>query len=210
MDCWKEEITMNKKIFSLILVLIILLSGCESSKETTKETAVNDLVNSDIVIEFETGTAKSTDEGTIVKYNDIMDYLYASPDKSEDELFEELAKQYGETADELKDFINSNMQAVNGSSLAENITDKETMEKITKQFFEANIDGELNNIDVELQGIGVISKFNFENEEDHSGVVKFEFSEDGSKAIVTQIKIDDHNISVSRSGEGNPTVASSP
>lgn len=201
---------MNKKIFSLILVLIILLSGCESSKETTKETTVNDLVNSDIVIEFETGTAKSTDEGTIVKYNDIMDYLYASPDKSEDELFEELAKQYGETADELKDFINSNMQAVNGSSLAENITDKETMEKITKQFFEANIDGELNNIDVELQGIGVISKFNFENEEDHSGVVKFEFSEDGSKAIVTQIKIDDHNISVSRSGEGNPTVASSP
>lgn len=201
---------MNKKIFSLILVLIILLSGCESSKETTKETTVNDLVNSDIVIEFETGTAKSTDEGTIVKYNDIMDYLYASPDKSEDELFEELAKQYGETADELKDFINSNMQAVNGSSLAENITDKETMEKITKQFFEANIDGELNNIDVELQGIGVISKFNFENEEDHSGVVKFEISEDGSKAIVTQIKIDDHNISVSRSGEGNPTVASSP
>lgn len=185
---------MKKKAISLMLILMILLTGCGSSKETTKETTVNDLVNSNIVTEFETGTTKSVDEATIKKYNDIMDYLYALPDKSEDECFEELAEQYKETSDELKNFINSNMQAVTGSSLAENITDKETMEKITKQFFDANINGDLKDIDAELQGIGVISKFNFENETDHNGIVKFEFSEDGSKAIVTQIKIDDHNI----------------
>lgn len=38
-------------------------------------------------------------------YNDVLDILYSDPDKAEDEILEEIAPQYGMTAEELKDFM---------------------------------------------------------------------------------------------------------
>lgn len=44
-------------------------------------------------------------------YNDVLDILYSDPDKAEDEIFEEIAPQYGMTAEELKDFMYEYMDA---------------------------------------------------------------------------------------------------
>lgn len=44
-------------------------------------------------------------------YNDVLDILYSDPDKVEDEIFEEVAPQYGMTAKELKDFMYEYMDA---------------------------------------------------------------------------------------------------
>lgn len=44
-------------------------------------------------------------------FNDILDVLYSDPDKAEDEILEEIAPQYGMTAEELKNFMYEYMDA---------------------------------------------------------------------------------------------------
>lgn len=44
-------------------------------------------------------------------YSDVMDILYSDPDRSEDEILEEIAPQYGMTAAELRDFLYDYMDA---------------------------------------------------------------------------------------------------
>lgn len=51
-----------------------------------------------------------TDENLKI-YNNVMEKLYSEPDRSEDDIFAELAPQYGMTKDELRDFMNNFMEA---------------------------------------------------------------------------------------------------
>ncbi|MCQ4921563.1 hypothetical protein NE686_00575 [Tissierella carlieri] len=171
--------------------------------ETTKQIKEDDqIIKDDIVVVFETGIEAefSISDEDYNKYNEIMYYLNKYPEKSEAALFEELAETYGESPEELTNFINDNMQDAIARDMAGNTVVEEDIDNLVSKFVEENIVGEsvsVNSIDSETQGVGSISNIDLEVDGNrHNLIVKFRFSNDYKTAEVIQVKVDGLNINL--------------
>lgn len=185
----------NISTFSLTNINVV-------TKEETKqaESAKNTKIFKDsLQTRFETGIAASfgISDADYNKYKDIMDYLNKYPQKSEAELFEELAGKYGTSATELRNFMNANMEAAIKRDQAKTAVKTSDVDNLVKKFFEANAATEysITTIQSEIQGTGTISKIRFTSGgSSHDAILKFRFLDGYKTAYVLQLKIDNVDI----------------
>lgn len=193
-------------LISLVLSLAFSTAACSGNSGDNDVAGVNDItgekqiIKDYILIVFETGieTEFSISDEDYNKYNEIMDYLNENYERSEPELFEELAKIYGESPEELNSFVNDNMQNAILRDMAGNTVTEDNVDNLVNKFIEENIIGDnvlVNSIDSKTPGIGAISHVDLEVDgNEHNLIVKFQFSDDYKIAEVIQIKIDGFNI----------------
>lgn len=180
---------------------IVYAQADTATEEVPKESQQNDkIIKDDVVIEFETGVEAefSISNEDYNKYNEILDYMNENYEKSEAELFEELAVIYGESAESLNSFILDNMQNAINRDMVGNTLTIEDIDNLVNKFIGENIIGEsviINSIDSEIQGVGSISHADIKvDEQEYKVIVKFNFSDDYKTADVIQVKIDNKNI----------------
>lgn len=180
---------------------VVYVQADTATEETPKEPQQNEkIIKDDVVIEFETDVESefSISYEDYNKYNEIMDYMNENYEKSEEELFEELAVTYGESAESLKSFILDNMQNAINRDMVGNTLTIEDIDNLVNKFIGENIIGEsviINSIDSEIQGVGSISHVDLKvDEKEYKVIVKFNFSDDYKTAEVIQVKIDNKNI----------------
>lgn len=203
-----------KRIFILLLIVSLLFSitACTSDnsseaanqvevvQEDDREVEEKPIIKDNFSITFETEIEADFDisDEDYKKYNDIMDYLYDFPEKSEDELFKELAETYGETAEKLKRFMSDNMEGAITRDMVGNTLKVEDVDNLVNKFVAENIIGDsisVKSINTEIQGVGSISHVDLEvNGNKHILIFKLRFSDDYKTAEVIQVKIDEINI----------------
>lgn len=135
------------------------------------------------------------------KYNVILDYLNTHYDKSEDVLFEELSIQFGESAEDLRQFTMDNMQTainrdLNKGSGAVGISDTE-IDKIVRDFLDANLTEPYSRLRVDSNTSAkrsIIKGTFYQNDYSHDYILKIEFTDDLKAAEVYQFKINGINI----------------
>ncbi|MEG0361925.1 MAG: hypothetical protein RR532_08355 [Erysipelothrix sp.] len=138
-------------------------------------------------------------------YNKIFDYISKYMDKTEAELYKELAPSYDMTAEQMSKFMNDNLKNVidrdagkttGGLEVTE--TDLRTLggtvlKEISKDA--ENIKYAIQAWTAEKTGNRVIVKGQFMYlDETHDVIIKYELSEDYQTAKVFQVKIDEINI----------------
>lgn len=197
-----------KRILSIFLVLMIVFSvSCGNNKTEQKETEttteattepelvkpeLKDTLKLEYDVEIDASFEISNED--YQKYNEIIDYLNAYPDKSEDVLYQELAQQYGEAVEELQDFTWENMDAAIARDNASSFVKPEIVDALATQFLNDNLKEkpDIKEIKSIVQPAGSISTVKFNN--DNEAIIKFEFSDTYEKAIVFQLKINKKNI----------------
>ncbi|WP_147803870.1 hypothetical protein [Alkalicoccus halolimnae] len=178
--------------------------------EEENEIAANeeDIFNPEITADFTTDIDEpesDISEENYKKYNDVMDYLAAYPDKSEEVLFGELAGEYGESVDELREFMSSHMDAAIaydvGRSTNEVSIEESDVKSTIKAFFYENVqepsllDINENQADVQITNLRTLSEGEFEYAgEKFDYILKTEYTGDFQQVSVFQLKVNGVNI----------------
>lgn len=111
---------MHKHSFKAILIslVILLLVSCAAgpTADTSAATPTPDLkqMAEDAIAAVEKSEEENLTETELAIYNEVMDALDAEPNRAEEDIFDELAPQYGMTGSELKEFILTAMEKVYG------------------------------------------------------------------------------------------------
>ncbi|GEL07087.1 hypothetical protein [Salisediminibacterium halotolerans] len=181
----------------------------ENNEEEEEEIEhVDDIFKSDITLDFDTDMEEPEAEISkeeYEKHNEIMDYLYANPEQSEQELYAELESDYDKSADELEEFIEENYEEViayDSGDSANDVSIEDTEVKNTsKEFFSENVkDEDRLSIDEEQAEVTVtnrrtISEGSFTYaEEDYDYILNTEYTEDFQSVSAFQLKVDEINI----------------
>jgi hypothetical protein len=175
-------------------------------EEVDEELELEDYMKDKFTLKFETGLDLSggiSDED-YEKYNSIMDELTADWDRSEQEIYADIADEYNSTAEELEAFMNENSNAVlerdfkGGASI-----DEEDMNEFVSLFMNENFNAEIeiSNIESSMTSYRAISHFDFKilddnYDETHSAILNYEYDVNNNykTASVFQFKIDEKNI----------------
>lgn len=203
---------MKKKMFSVFLIVCaLILTGCSSTTvKSDEDSAASPLATKEglsllslpLTLEFETGLQvqySSISDEDYKKYNDIMDYLSSATDMvEEDELLIELEDVYGESAEELSQFLSDKMLAAIQRDVGDGLIEENDVIKITRAFFEENFQAETENHIIDIT-VFPMKKANatvtFDaNSSSHEALIKFEFNDDITIATVYQFKLDGRNI----------------
>jgi len=207
--------TLNKVGNAIIAIaLAIALTGCASlgtatTYQTTKkqtDTVPDNMLKEKLILELNTGIKKDNGKGIsdadFKKYNEIMDYLYKYPDKSEQILFLELANKYNQSASELKAFVNANMEGAIARDKGEQIVSQSDVIRLSEAFLKNNINPnagaftvETRDISASITGTRAICTIPFSlSDSAHEAIIKFEFTDNYQTVKVFQLKIDGKNI----------------
>lgn len=188
------------------------IQGETESMSEVKSPEQNTLTVNDVIqIKYDTGFNLVVDYGISDEdynlYNEIMDYLYAYPDKSEDELYEELGAKYNKTASELKQFTIDNMQnaikrKMGNSSAGSGISNEQIIE-CAKSVISATVENNTyfsnstGDWEISNTGLRYLIKTSFgiiPSSYTEEAIVKIEFSDNYNSFELFQLKYNGINI----------------
>lgn len=216
---------------TILFLAVLLLSGCAAMKEpknspsstpeqtpvteratitpqTTQESqSIKQILNDHLVLIISTELPEpeyAISDSDYEKYNYIMSYLNKHLDKSEDVLLDELSDVYKESAESLKEFMNSVMQDAVDRDMGKTKNTVEVkqsdLENITTKFFVANVVDEslfkLEKFDSsEINALNAIVKGTLSYDGiEHSFILKFKVEANLQNANIFQLKLDEKNI----------------
>lgn len=115
-DNVKNGLLRGSLVLAVVLILlVIIIASCVNNSSNKTSTAVNSVTptkaTSNNSLSSPPATQSGISDADYKMYNDIMNALYSEPDKTENEILKGLEAKYSMTAEELKEFLNANMEA---------------------------------------------------------------------------------------------------
>lgn len=189
-------------------LISILLVSCNTTEP-------NEIIKTNAETDFDTSVQKNNEfnstgisDEDYEKYNEIMDYLYANPNVSEDKLFQELESTYNQSAQELKNFLQEKRMDVidrdNGKTTeGEEKLNKNDVTNNIEDFFNKNVEDtdllelSTSSADVEITNSRALAKGELKyDKQKFDYILKLEYHNDFQNAEVFQLKIDNEDISL--------------